>query len=228
MSKILRPGKSSGAKPFSLASFEEASQSIIEAARAEADRILNEAREAARSEAETIRRQAAEEGRKAGYEAGLEEGRRQVIEETKAQFADQAEIVMRTATSLAQELRARVNSLVNEAESAIVELALKIAKKVVKIELERHSANIAGENLRRALELASTGTRLVCAVNPADAEFLEGFMGELAESLALGGAVRIVSDESVSPGGVVVRTEKGLVDGDIDRQLDEIERQLIE
>ena len=224
MSKILRPEKGSGAKPYSLASFEEASQSLVDRARIEAERILNEAREAAGVEAEAIRRQAAEEGR----QAGVEEGRKTVVEETKEQFAAEAKGVMQTAAALAEELNARINSMVNEAESAVVSLALKIAKKVIKIELEKHSGSIAGENVRRALELASSGTKLVCAVNPADAEFLTRFMSDLKESLTLGGVAEIVPDESVSRGGAVVYTEKGLVDGDIDKQLDEIERQLIE
>jgi len=228
LSNILRPEKGQDAKPYSLSSFEAQCEALLEKAKARAVEILAEARKQSDAECKAARIITEEESRKLGYQAGFDSGRQTAIEQVTGKLTEQAQPTMQMVNALAQELDKRLNALVNESELALLHLALKLAKKVIKIEVERNSEKIAGENFSRALQLATSGTKLVAAVNPADKEFLEEYFGRLKEHLALGGVVEIVADDSVSRGGVVIHTERGLVDARIDSQLEEIERQLIE
>ena len=226
MSKIIKSGRPAETKPLDLASFERAARAIVEQARAEAAAMIEQARSRAVDEAEALREQARREGHKAGYEAGFEEGSQQGRQEAALQITSNTQSVLEVLTAIARELDARVEGLINEGQNNLAELALKIARKVIKVELTARPEQIAGANMARALELAAFSTQLACHVNSADAAFLEEFLDEVRATLEASRVIRVVPDDSVARGGVIVRSERGSVDAGIEAQLAEIERQL--
>lgn len=182
--------------------------------------------EEARAEAEEIRRQAREEGRREGLEAGraearaeLEQGLARLEEERRtmaATFAEALEQLRQSAASRWEEYLARV-------QADVLELALRICRRLVKRELAQDPAAML-PSIRKALQELHVREPAVVRVHPADYEHREGL-----QSHGLTGApFRFEVDERVGPGGFLVESEAGTVDGRMESRLAFIRRQLVD
>jgi flagellar assembly protein FliH len=104
-----------------------------------------------------------------------------------------------------------------EAEAETVELALAIARKVLKREL--HVDPSAIEGIARAA-LDRIGAREVLRVRVAPASYTA--IQQMLASIGPAGAIELESDATLDAGGVVVETRRGALDASVDGQLDEI------
>ncbi|MEX0703445.1 MAG: FliH/SctL family protein [Planctomycetales bacterium] len=195
--------------------------------RCEAGRILDEARR----EAAKVRESAFAEGRNAGRAAGLRDADR-LIDERAAQLTASA-----TAEKLAHvvpALRAAADELARERdrwletwETNAVRLAVAVAEKLVRRELELHP-EAAFESAAAALELAAGCPRIELRMHPADVELTQEHGEQVLRALAACGEARLVADESVGRGGCVVRTIHGTIDGRLETQLERITAELLQ
>ena len=193
-----------------------------QAASVEAERLLLEARVAAeallsqaRTEAESVRQQAQEEGWRQGWEAGRREAEAQMLAQVQAlrQLAAQAQIDRR--------------QLVRSAREQIIALVLGAAEKVVRRCLEGDRDAVV-RVVQEALEQLDPGESVKIRVNPADWETVSLYW---TQTRAVEGEERegeIVVDASISPGGCIVETRTGSVNGEVEVQLGEIGRALME
>jgi type III secretion protein L len=164
------------------------------AARAEARRLLAEAQgradalvAEARGQAEAIARQAREEA--------LAEGRSQA-----------AEALVRASL--------QAGHLLAEAEPRAVELALEIAARLLGRDLERDPALVA-ELSATALQAARRARAVVLRVHPLDARRLREHRPRLMALIGRAVDVTVRDDAQVQPGGCVVETEFGTIDGQL-------------
>jgi len=155
------------------------------------------------------------------YRKGFEEGKKE---------AEASIIPLKKMFKQAiEELRVKKKNFLEESEKELVEMALAIAKKIIRkeVSVDRQVVReIAREALRRIAD--SPSQKIVVRINPKDWESIaqidkEFFLPELS-----GSEVIIEKDESIGSGGCVVETENQMVDASIERQIEEIGRALME
>jgi flagellar assembly protein FliH len=203
-------------RPFELGSFDEEVE-----VRRELDRLRAEVK-AAEGERDRIREQARREGLELGRKEAGEAAARAERERVARETAPLAGLLEKAAAAVAD----RVQELSAAAERDLLKLALAVAARVVKAEVRLNPA-VAGENLRRAIELTARRQALRVVVHPEDLALLETWLPDLRRRFADLGQVEFEASEEVGRGGVVVRTREGSVDASVAAQLAELERGLL-
>jgi len=179
----------------------------------------------AKHEAERISALSRQSGSKTGYEegyaAGKSAGNQTAHDEAMKRFTrEQSQIVANMQQAIA-EIDAVKEDLRIMANRDLLDFAVLIAKKLTFAigSLHREAATA---NLERALSLVCLKTELSIWVHPTDLASMETFAPALAEKINSSVAVRVAVDESITPGGCVVRTDHVDVDARLDTQVDEI------
>lgn len=173
-------------------------------AKAQADRMLAEAR----AERERILAGAAEQGRAQGYAEGLakgqkegiDKGRAAAIAETKKRLDDLASQWSAAATQFNQ---AR-EDLLGHAQRDVLDLALVIAAKVTKRQVET-DPSVAVAQTRAVLELITRPSAMALTIHPEDRALIEQALPELMKTLPMVRHVQLLDDASVSRGSVLAR-----------------------
>lgn len=176
-------------------------EEVLENARREAARIIAEA-----EESRAIIEQAAVEKAQIEVMSSMDaeiEGR---VAEMRGQLAE-------TLGSLADVS----NNIVTQVESDVVELALQIAKKIVRREVTI-DREVALTLVRVSLSKLNQRTAAEVHLNPDDLSYINTRL----DALDFRGALTLVEDPSISLGGCLVHTETGDVDARIESQFDEI------
>jgi flagellar assembly protein FliH len=114
---------------------------------------------------------------------------------------------------------------VAEWESQAVRLAVAIAQRVIRRELDR-APDIQAGYIREALELAAGSQQVRVRVHPDDLQALGRPAGQWVEQALARASAELVGDPSVSHGGCVVETQHGQIDQRIETQLARIEEEL--
>lgn len=180
-----------------------------------AEAILEEAKK----EALALKEKAREEGHEEGYSRGREEG----LKAEEGRLLPVAEAMTKTLKELSG-LREKV---LKESEGEAFELALLIARKVLRRELELRPDSVLGV-VRAALSRASGWGQVKVRLNPEDLSFIGEKRAELLAELEGVEGLSLVEDESISRGGCYLETNYGEVDARLERQVEEIERALRE
>ncbi|MCL5256738.1 MAG: FliH/SctL family protein [Chloroflexi bacterium] len=179
----------------------------VENAKLEAEAIIREAE----LESERVFQAAQEEGYAAGWREGVAQG--------QAEAQSQIELMRR----LADELRRAKAQLAAECEQEVVNLALAIAQKIVRVQ-----ASVDRELVTRVVEAATQGIAtqdiVRIAVNPTDLETISGYWSEEHDPGYREHGLEFTADERVEVGGCVVTTKRGTIDAKLEVQISEIER----
>lgn len=188
---------------------------IIDAAHRERARILAGAKE------EGIQ-QGLVEGRRAGMEEGRAQGHQQALADGKEQLA-RLELAWAAALN---EFELQRTELVQGGASAVLELVLEIARRVVKGHIEAHPEAVV-KQVEAALALAMTKGRAVIRLHPLDAPLARTALPRLTGALESGSDTLVEEDATLERGSCVVRASSGSVDASIDVQLDRIASALL-
>ncbi|MDE2482113.1 MAG: hypothetical protein KGN02_07980 [bacterium] len=194
--------------------------SVIDRALADAEALLAQAERAALALVEGARGEVAEIEAQA-RERGMAEGRE------AAQTAARAEVEPELATlrELAASLRQQRHAIFDTAVPEIVRLALDVAERVVHTEVAEN-ANVVVENVRQALTRLLAREVVTLRINPADMEAIRGNRDALVAAADIE-HLRIIEDQRVDRGGVLVETESGTIDAKIATQLREARRAIL-
>jgi len=106
-------------------------------------------------------------------------------------------------------------------EKGILDLVCRIAQKVVCGRAEVDQA-IVRETIFRTFALAADRSEMTVKVNPADVEYIKDIRPSFFERIKDLKSITIESDPTVSPGGCVLETAFGHVDGRLENQLEKI------
>jgi type III secretion protein L len=158
---------------------------------AEAYRQAQEIRE----EGERVRHAVIEAAHKEGYEQGLQHWNRAIAE------ADSARL-----------------KCLNESESELIAVAVRIARKIIGEELKSSPEtilSIARECLRKAGREQFLKIRLAAA----DLEQVRARVNGWKDTVAPGKTIELVSDPLVQPGGCIVESEYSVIDAQLDTQI---------
>lgn len=196
-------------------------EQFLEQARAEAVRIVAEAR----LEAQTLIDSAAEFGHAEGHGKGVIEGRAEGEREGRAQAAaEHAERIGGVADAWRQALDrwdADRSAMLMAAREDVLALALAIAARVTHKTIEA-DPTVVGDQLAEALALVVAPSRLTVAVHPDDRELVSSVLAGLVERLGTATHAALVEDASIGRGGCLVSTGRGRVDATIETQLERI------
>lgn len=172
-----------------------------------------EALERAMAEREARWRAEMEAARKQAFEQGLEEGRRQAGAQLEA-------VLGRLARSI-EEIAGLKARLRIEAEREVVELAVAVARRVLRRELHVDPEALLGL-VKAAMEKASQREMTEVRVHPSHAALVRAHLARIGAPEA----IEVVADASLEPGAVILETARGVIDASLETQLEEINRGL--
>jgi flagellar assembly protein FliH len=170
---------------------------------------LDEVRAAQQTHLATLEREAFASGYAAGERAGLEAGTKR------------AEAMLRRLAQTLDELKALRGTLIRQTEQHMVQLALAIARKILRREATIDQDLIVAM-ARVALERVGESGIATIRLNPEDhASTVQRHGDHWA-----GSRVKVVADPSVSRGGCMVESEFGFVDASVDAQFEQVAQAL--
>lgn len=118
--------------------------------------------------------------------------------------------------------RLQVGRMMAAAEPELVQLALKIADKILGRELER-TPELVLEIAANAIQATRAAKALILRVHPDDGKLLRAKKPNLLELIGRSVDVAIKDDVDVARGGCMVQTEFGVIDGQIRTQFNMLE-----
>lgn len=200
---------------------------MIENQKAEADKIIFEAKQAAQRLKEQIEKEKAmldeeknrlfNEAREAGFAEGMRQGREKGYQET----ADQLQLARNTVECSKRDYRAKLES----SEETILALGIKVAEKILAQKLDGDPEQflpLVKQVLKEAKEYKEIGLH----VNPVHYEAVLLHKEELLRLFPREIEFYIYPDENLSAGSCIIESPHGRIDASIDRQLEEIKRSL--
>ena len=189
-------------------------QALIDDATRKADALIADAQARSRSLVETAAARAdalSQDARKRGHDEGFRAGR----DAADGEMND----MLVTMRGLLEMARAERHKLIEAAEPELVRLAVGIAERVLhqQLALDR---GVVVEMAKIAISRLLERDTVTVRVNPADLERMRDHRDEL---IAIGDIrnLRVVEDQRVDRGGVVVDTDAGTIDARIGTQLEE-------
>ena len=158
-------------------------------------------------ELETIHKQAYAEGFESGRADGYRDGHGRAEAEVRARCQVLDGIVAQLAAPLA--------TLDEEMVNSVAELALLIARHLVRRELKTAPGEVIGvvRETMRLLPIASRGTTL--RLNPDDAELVRSALSIDVDGIAW----RVEPDPLISRGGCIVETETSRIDASVESRI---------
>jgi len=228
---------------------------MLETAKAEAENIIQGARDAAfeevkrqTDEALVIKQQAETEAERIiaeGQQRALEienEVRQSKEAERKAAFemgreegrlegfadgeAEVQRLIERTQTVLERAQDKRAEIL-SETEKQIVDLVLLISRKVIKV-ISENQRNVIINNVTEALRKVKARGDVIIKVNLVDLELATHHKDKFIKQLEGVKSIQVVEDSSVDSGGCIIQTDFGEIDARISSQLSELENRILD
>lgn len=157
----------------------------------------------------------------------LDERESQLLEERDRLSEDRSRLENHLGEQLSQlteligNARFEATALVRDAEHQSVKLALAIARRLLRGELKHHPKLIA-RVVEEALESAGRQVVVRIRLAPDDVPLLQS-VWDTSPATLVSRDVKIVADPKVHPGGCIIDTQTGIVDGSVESQWESIE-----
>lgn len=212
--------------PFSMRDIEAQAQAILLRAREQSEQLLA----AAQLEGERIKidEKAAgfAEGRKEGLAKGREEGLAAGLQQALDEHRSALTQLVTALNAALQDVEQSQQQIEDHAASEVLKLAIAIAGRVTKRQgmLDR---DVLTENVLAAMKLVVHSTDLRVAVHPSQKQALLDVLPRLSLEWPNFKHVEMIEDEAMAPGGCRIFTRGGLVDADLDEQLNRIAADLL-
>ena len=136
----------------------------------------------------------------------------------KARTEAKADVQARAAEELAR-AKMQAGQIIADSEKDVVELALKVAAKILSRDLERDPALVL-EIVANCTEAARSSKAMIIKVHPDDGKLLREKKPRLIELIGRAVDIAIRDDAEVEKGGCVITTEYGTIDGQIRTQVE--------
>ena len=186
----------------------------MENARTEIDQWWLNQQEEARHEAARQALLASEQG----FQAGHEQGTLLAEEEFRKQRQEMQELIEK-----AYEEKAKI---VQESESFLLSLSVRVAEKVIKKELKQHDDQLL-HVVKQALKQIEESEDVTMQVSLEDYPIILPFLEELKTYVKADSEFKLVPVANLSKGGCMIHTASGSYDVTIDSQLQEIKKHLL-
>ena len=237
------------------AGWEEEKERMFQRARAEAEKIITDARNTASleinsktNEGQVIKQHAEDEARRIIGDAQIralefEKDFRQTLENEKkeacekgwnegrlAGFAEgKAEVdrlIERTQVMLERAQEKR-GDVLRETEQEIVDLVLLISRKVIKV-ISENQRNVIISNVIQALRKIKSRGDIIIRLNLNDLKLATEHKQEFINLVEGAKSINLIEDSTVDRGGCIIETDFGEIDARISSQLAELESRILE
>ena len=223
--KATTAGSGKAGAIFNLGDITAEAQAIIGKAKQQAQELIEQKKQEVAGLRQQAQQQGQEQGYQQGWQKGQEEGTKQGLEEARKEFQERSGNLIAALNGFQEQFAQVKNQILFEAEQQTVGLAVAIAEKVIK-KAGIVCREIAGENVKAALELISTNTDIVVKVNPQDLEHLQKMMGQEYQMNKYK-HINLEGDSKIEPGGCLVENEQGKVDGQLGKQIERIAENML-
>jgi len=154
-----------------------------------------------------------------GYQEGLNQGKEEVIENSKR-------LIIR-AQSILNEVVDHKTNLIEENEENLINLAIKIAEKIIKQEI-KEDREIIRNNLKDAIKMVPVSKELTIIVNWEDLEYIKEIREKLISEINGVEKIEIIENANIEKGGCILETSMGTIDASINSQIEAIYEKFIE
>jgi len=149
-----------------------------------------------------------------GHSKGFAEGRRQGYDEL-------ADTIMQMQ-ELLDSMCWQKSELASRHEKDLVGLALEMAEKIVCAELDANSRYI-GNIVMQGMRSVADRENLTIQLNPSDLETFQNALKNIKEEIEVG-EVTLLGNESIEPGGCIIESPTGGLDGRLGSRMNELSR----
>jgi flagellar biosynthesis/type III secretory pathway protein FliH len=182
-------------------------------------------------QADEIRWRAESKGQSQGYRDGLSRAETEIAEQGR-QIAnklveERLSTVVPAVSEMLGELICARNQCRLDWETELVGVAVAIAEKIIRTSLQLQPDLTVGV-VEQAVELAMGSTSLQIQLHPSDLESLGDRIRGVVQDSSRGVEVKLVPDAGVSPGGCLIATDRGQIDGQLETMLERISSELLE
>jgi flagellar assembly protein FliH len=158
----------------------------------------------------------------AAYENGRSEGERNLA----AQLEQQRQELATLQNGLLDSLKGTLPKMIQESESALIQLALESAQKIIAgMPVE---ATLVEAVVREALQQVEDTAGTVIQLHPEDLALLRKTDSPLLAGLPDTGAFRLTASSEVTRGGCIVQTRFGVVDARREIKVEQLRKALTE
>ncbi|WP_291964886.1 FliH/SctL family protein [Caloramator sp.] len=208
---------------------EEIVEEIKKNAEFDAKKIINEANKNAleiinnaKHNSKKILEEAKEEGYKEGLTKGYNDGYNKAILEAK----EEAYKIIEKANKYLEGIYTEVNGYVEKSKDDIINLAVEIAKEVLKSELSISSEAIIN-CAQKALSKVKQKSNIILKTSINDYKILKLRQEELEQFIDSSSALIIVADSNLQNGDIYLETNNGIIDATVETQLKTILNKLL-
>lgn len=121
----------------------------------------------------------------------------------------------------------RREQILNETEEQIIQLVLLMTRKVVKV-MSENQKSVVMANVLSALKKVKARGDVTIRVNLEDVKLTTEHIKDFTEQVESVSGITVVEDSSVEKGGCIVETDFGAIDARISSQLSELESKILE
>ncbi|GHT69929.1 flagellar assembly protein FliH [Spirochaetia bacterium] len=235
--------------------WESEREELINSAKAEAENIVQEARDASAlettqksEEAQSLKQNAEAEAEKiiadakqkaaeleeeshtafeAEKKAAEEQGRIAGREEGFAEGKAEADRLVERVQTVLERAQGQRAQILEETEQQIVDLVLLMTRKVVKI-ISETQKDVVRANVTAALQKVKGRGNIIIRVNLADVKLTTEHANNFIQKMEGVKGIQVAEDSTVDPGGCIIETDFGEIDARISGQLAEIETKILE
>ncbi|MGE3164257.1 MAG: FliH/SctL family protein [Planctomycetota bacterium] len=168
------------------------------------------------------------EGLAAGRRDGREQGEREARAELGARLENEVTPAVACIAEIARGLGERWQQFAASVRAELLELALAVARAVIRRELNEDSRSAVEECLLAAGTHLIACSRLTVEIHPADRQAIEEHLAGTANTLGDCSAVEIVERDDMLRGGCRLVTQSASVDRTVETQLQILESRIRE
>jgi flagellar assembly protein FliH len=157
-------------------------------------------------------------------QAAFEEGRRAGESALSEQLLRQRNDTIELQRGVLTSLQTTLPKVAHEAETALIELALEAAKKIVAgMPVD---AAMVESTVREALRQAEDSAEIVIQLHPEDLALLRQHQSEILNGLPDAGPMRFSHSSEIGRGSCVIQTRFGLVDARRETKIEQLRQSL--
>ena len=219
-----------GTSLYDLSDLRLGAEQALARARAEADRLVGDAKREVERVFSESRESGFEQGKAEGYATGLLEGRAagEAAGRAEARAAHEA-LILALEQSISAEFgrwMSHRESVMRDAEREMAKIAILIAESVVRRQVTQDPAVVVRQ-VECAVALFARATRVAIEIAPEDEAMVRDAFPSLCAMLPADAEISLRARPGISRGGCVVRSSEGTVDARIETQFRRIREGII-
>jgi flagellar assembly protein FliH len=186
-------------------------ETIAGDAKKKADALVKDAQAKQKDLKSAAQTEGFEEGKQAGFEEGKEESRR----------------LLERLHTILEKIFDKRDEILAETEQQVVDLALLMTRKVVKV-ISETQEDVVKANVLEALRKVKSRGDVTVRVNLADVKLTTEHAKDFIQAVENIQHITVLEDTAIDQGGCVVETDFGAIDARIASQLAELEKKIRE